>query len=314
MATRSISYSVVETSPDKRFMRLDHEIGRGSYKKIYLALWRDKCLEVAWSRIEGVDNLTPSLMREIDVMTKVQNDFVVKLHHWWYDDKKMVLNMVMELFVPGSLRNYIAKYHPIPARAIKWWAQCVINGIESLHKNNILHRDLKCANVLINSNTGVVKIVDFGLSRVRTMASAGTKSVVGTPEYMAPELFDGQYGDGVDVYSYGLLLLEMATNKVPYEECKNLGHMYKTKMELRLPLVVAELLSGDFKRLVLSCLLPVESRISVEDIKKHPFFENEQVDEFLIRVPDSALTKDDPKDLRDKGLQDVRQNFAFLRR
>ena len=81
----------------------------------------------------------------------------------------------------------------------------------------IIHRDLKCDNIFINSHSGEIKIGDLGLST--TIRESHTKSVLGTPEFMAPEMYEQKYGIEVDIYAFGMALLEMLTREAPYREC-----------------------------------------------------------------------------------------------
>jgi len=91
---------------------------------------------------------------------------------------------------------------------------------ESQEKITIIHRDIKCDNIFINSNSGEIKIGDLGLST--PMHNSYNHSVLGTPEFMAPEFYDEKevhYGTPVDIYAFGMCVLEMITLETPYKEC-----------------------------------------------------------------------------------------------
>ena len=106
-------------------------------------------------------------------------------------------------------------------KVIKKWCNEILQGLQYLHdqKIPIIHRDIKCDNIFINSNSGEIKIGDLGLST--TMKNSYTSSVLGTPEFMAPELYEEYYGTEVDIYAFGMALLEMLTREAPYRECQN---------------------------------------------------------------------------------------------
>lgn len=89
----------------------------------------------------------------------------------------------------------------------------------------IIHRDLKCDNIFITGTTGSVKIGDLGLATLKTRSFA--KSVIGTPEFMAPEMYEEHYDESVDVYAFGMCILEMATSEYPYSECSGPAQIYK---------------------------------------------------------------------------------------
>lgn len=96
-----------------------------------------------------------------------------------------------------------------------------MKGLKYLHELQppVIHRDIKCDNIFINSNNGEIWIGDLGLSTILT--TSHTKSVLGTPEFMAPEFYDENYGIRVDIYAFGMCVLEMITEETPYKECEN---------------------------------------------------------------------------------------------
>ena len=107
-----------------------------------------------------------------------------------------------------------------------------MKGIEFLHDNNIIHRDLKADNIFINGTTGNILIGDFGLSL--NYENYSNNSVIGTPEFMAPEMLDGKYDNKVDIYAFGMTLLEIITNEPPYSECSVIGQVLKKKNKWRI--------------------------------------------------------------------------------
>jgi len=112
------------------------------------------------------------------------------------------------------------------------WAKQILTGLAYLHdqKPPIIHRDLKCDNIFINGNHGKVKIGDFGLAMV--MQQRKTQSIQGTLEFMAPELFGENYNELVDIYSFGMCMLEMVTGECPYSECQGFVQIYKKISEV----------------------------------------------------------------------------------
>lgn len=83
----------------------------------------------------------------------------------------------------------------------------------------------QCDNIFITGTTGCVKIGDLGLATLKNRSFA--KSVIGTPEFMAPEMYEEHYDEGVDVYAFGMCMLEMATSEYPYSECMGPAQIYK---------------------------------------------------------------------------------------
>lgn len=141
-------------------------------------------------------------------------------------------------------------------KAIKNWARQILRGLEYLHSHQppIIHRDLKCDNIFVNGNNGEVKIGDLGLATMMLQEKAQSvlgsiclyiffimnknskspnkivqllRNFTGTPEFMAPELYEEEYNELVDIYSFGMCMLEMVTLDYPYSECRNAAQIYK---------------------------------------------------------------------------------------
>lgn len=95
-----------------------------------------------------------------------------------------------------------------------------------------MHRDLKLDNIFVMPHSGDIRIGDFGLSTV--LCASLNKTFLGTPEYMAPEIFDNCYEKAIDIYSFGMCMVEMCTLKAPYYELDNIGSVCKAIIE-RIP-------------------------------------------------------------------------------
>uniref|UniRef100_A0A453P4D4 non-specific serine/threonine protein kinase n=1 Tax=Aegilops tauschii subsp. strangulata TaxID=200361 RepID=A0A453P4D4_AEGTS len=103
------------------------------------------------------------------------------------------------------------KHNKVGMKAMRGWAIQILTGLEYLQSQepSIIHRDLRCDNIFINGHDGQVKIGDFGLATF--LHQRKTRSIKGTLEFMAPELFTGNYNELVDIYSFGICMLEMVT-------------------------------------------------------------------------------------------------------
>ena len=109
---------------------------------------------------------------------------------------------------------------------MKSWSRQILRGLDYLHSHEppIVHRDLKCDNIFVNQNQGEVKIGDLGLAAA--LENQRTKSVIGTPEFMAPELYDEDYDERVDIYSFGMCIIELCA-RVPVQRVLNPAQIYK---------------------------------------------------------------------------------------
>ncbi|KAJ0963184.1 hypothetical protein J5N97_028306 [Dioscorea zingiberensis] len=101
---------------------------------------------------------------------------------------------------------------------------------------HLFFSDLKCDNIFVNRNQGEFKIGDLGLAIVTQQPTA--RSAIGTPEFMAPELYEEEYNELVDIYSFGMCMLEMVTLEYPYHECKNTAQIYKKVTSCALAAIV----------------------------------------------------------------------------
>ncbi|KAK4405722.1 Serine/threonine-protein kinase WNK1 [Sesamum angolense] len=137
------------------------------------------------------------------------------------------INFVTEMFTSGTLRQYRLKHKRTNIRAIKHWCRQILQGLLYLHSHDppVIHRDLKCDNIFINGNQGEVKIGDLGLAAILRKSHAAR--CVGTPEFMAPEVYEEEYNELVDIYSFGMCILEMVTFEYPYSECTHPAQIYK---------------------------------------------------------------------------------------
>ncbi|KAG8093643.1 hypothetical protein GUJ93_ZPchr0012g21340 [Zizania palustris] len=229
-----------ETDPAGRFIRYDEIVGSGAVKTVYKAFDKLEGVEVAWSQawiddsVMGSSEKMEQLNTEIQLLKTLKHKNIEKLFASWVDEEKKTVNIITELFTSGSLRQYRRKHKKVNMKAMKRWAIQILTGLEYLHSQMpaIIHRDLKCDNIFINGNHGKVKIGDFGLA---TFMQQQKKSIKGTLEFMAPELLTGHYNELVDIYSFGMCMLEMVTCEYPYRECQGMAHIFKNVFQGKKP-------------------------------------------------------------------------------
>ncbi|CAN0897121.1 Mitogen-activated protein kinase kinase kinase ANP1 [Linum grandiflorum] len=166
------------------------------------------------------------------------------------------LNILLEFVPGGSMSSLLGKFGPFPEAVIKRYTEQLLLGLEYLHNNGIMHRDIKGANILVD-NKGCIKLADFGASKqvVELATISGAKSMKGTPYWMAPEVIrQTGHSFSADIWSVGCTVIEMATGKPPwsqkYEEVAALFHIGSTKSHPEIP----EHLSDEAKDFLLKCL------------------------------------------------------------
>ncbi|MED6183047.1 hypothetical protein PIB30_034367 [Stylosanthes scabra] len=270
----------VEKDPTGRYLRYNEILGKGAFKTVYRAFDEVEGIEVAWNqvRIDGllhtVDDLA-KLYSEVNILKSLNHENIITFYDSWVDDKQHTVNMITELFTSGNLRLYRQRHKYVEVKAIKGWARQILQGLAYLHSHKppIIHRDLKCDNIFVNGNHGEVKIGDLGLAIVMQQPTA--QSVIGTPEFMAPELYEEEYTELVDIYSFGMCILEMITLEYPYSECKNPAQIFK-KVTLGIkPASLNKVSDPQIRQFIEKCLVPASQRLSAEELLKDPFLQVE---------------------------------------
>ncbi|KAF7837251.1 mitogen-activated protein kinase kinase kinase NPK1 isoform X1 [Senna tora] len=184
------------------------------------------------------------------------------------------LNILLEFVPGGSISSLLGKFGSFPESVIKMYTKQLLLGLEYLHSNGIIHRDIKGANILVD-NKGCIKLADFGASKkvVELATINGAKSMKGTPYWMAPEvILQTGHSFSADIWSVGCTVIEMATGKPPwsqqYQEVAALFHIGTTKSHPPIP----EHLSVEAKDFLLKCLQKEpDLRSSASDLLQHPF-------------------------------------------
>ncbi|XP_059624440.1 probable serine/threonine-protein kinase WNK7 isoform X1 [Cornus florida] len=270
--------NIIETDPTARYIRYKDVIGKGAFKTVYQAFDEGDGIEVAWSQVR-IDEVLQSpedlekLYSEVHLLKSLKHNNIIKYYNSWIDDSNKTVNIITELFTSGNLRQYRKKHKKVQIKAVKGWARQILMGLNYLHCQDppIMHRDLKCDNIFINGNQGEVKIGDLGLATV--MQQANARSVLGTPEFMAPELYDEDYNELADVYSFGMCMLEMVTFEYPYSECKNSAQIYKKVSCGIKPAALSKVKDPEVKLFIEKCLVPASQRLSAKELLKDPFLQ-----------------------------------------
>ncbi|XP_057778590.1 serine/threonine-protein kinase WNK8-like [Salvia miltiorrhiza] len=287
-------FEFVEKCTRSRYARYDEVLGKGAFKTVYKAFDQLDGIEVAWNRVKITDMLQSpedleKLYSEVHLLRQLKHVNIIKLYDAWIDDKKKTINMITELFTSGSLRQFRKRHKSVNMKAIKSWARQILQGLDYLHSQNppVIHRDLKCDNIFVNGNQGEVKIGDLGLATIMQQPKA--KSVIGTPEFMAPELYEEEYNELVDIYSFGMCLLEMVSMEYPYSECRNPAQIFKKVTSGILPAALGKVTSPEVKEFIQKCLVPAPQRLSAKELLKDPFLQVEQFGESIrdsLTIPD----------------------------
>ena len=265
---------ISEISPCGNYAKMNEIVGEGSSKIVYKALHIKNMTEVAYnmmdiSHIKREDKIR--IYNEIQILKKLNHPNIINIIDVWYNKEKKQVVFTVPLF-SYNLKKFIEKYylHISTEHKIKWVKQ-LINGISYLHSQDIIHRDLKLTNLFIDSKTGNIYIGDFGLSK-KFNSEIKANSCIGTPEYMAPELYSGEYDKSVDIYALGMCILSIFSNEEPYLECHNIMQIYKKVINKIPPQTLDKIENLKIKDIILKLIGDKDMRPKIYEIKK--YFDN----------------------------------------
>jgi serine/threonine protein kinase len=283
------------TVEDFSFLKV---IGKGSFGKVLLVRKRDT------NKVYAMKVLTKSKIlkknevghtkSEKAILVKLHNPFLVKLHYSFQDSDRLFF--VMDYVNGGELFFHLQKEKRFTEDRVKFYTAEIVLGIEYLHKNGVIYRDLKPENLLL-TRYGHIIMTDFGLSKEGLHTKdARTATFCGTPEYLAPEVLEGNgYSKAIDWWSFGTLMFEMLTGLPPFY-CEDVQQMYTKIMtaDLQFPDVIS-----DTARDLLSKLLerePARRLVDPAQIKAHPFYASidwTKLENLELEPPFKPQVKDD---------------------
>lgn len=187
-------------------------LGSGGFGTVYLAedTWIDKKVAIKVPHRQNVD--FGDLLHEPRLLATLSHPNIVSIIT--AEKQENVFFIVME-YVPGeTLETVISREGVLDLpRALDYTCQ-ICNALDHAHRQSVIHRDLRPGNVLV-TESGMLKVADFGTSRIIEMAAHGT-TVIGSPPYMAPEQFHGKAVFASDIYSLGITMYQMLTGVMPY--------------------------------------------------------------------------------------------------
>lgn len=184
------------------------------------------------------------------------------------------ISVLVEYCAGGSIASVISKFGALSEPVVRSYTRQILSGLDYLHSHCIVHRDVKCANCLLDAD-GNVKVADFGASRkMSSVAEAAAMSMKGTPSFMAPEvIMQSSVGRQADIWSAGCCVVEMATGVAPFaNQFSNvaalLWHVAKGSTMPDLP----DTLSADCKDFCSLCFKRAsQDRPSARRLQRHPF-------------------------------------------
>ena len=268
--------TVVNSNNPKPLFRIIEKAGQGASGNVYLAEMISEGKKIAIKQMDlNVQPRKELIINEILVMKDSQHKNIVNfLDSYLIGDSE--LWVIMEYMEGGSLTEIIENNEfKLNERQIATICFETLKGLQHLHKKHIIHRDIKSDNVLLDSH-GNVKITDFGFCAKLTDQRNKRATMVGTPYWMAPEVVkQKEYDEKVDVWSLGIMTIEMIEGEPPYLNEEPLKALYLIATNGTPKLKKPELLSNSIKKFLSICLcVDVRYRATTDELLEHSFIQH----------------------------------------
>ena len=288
-------------TPIQRRYRKGEVIGRGANGVVYQGMDTQSGGLVTVKEVPsgGNDANFAKLKSEVELMSRLSHQHIVTYYGAELDEANCVLLIYQEWVPGGSVDSLLLKFGGrFTDDVTRRYAVHVAKGLAYLHEHLVVHRDVKGGNVLVTDH-GVAKLSDFGTSLMLadSTAASGYRALCGTPYFMAPEVMKGEtYGRKADVWSYGGLLLQMATGQPPWKtkNFQSIPQLMLHVVTVRKPPPIPEDLSPSLVKLILRCFqFDASKRPTIQQLLKEndSFLSSQQSDGVLLPRRQSSVDK-----------------------
>uniref|UniRef100_A0A8C4P088 non-specific serine/threonine protein kinase n=1 Tax=Dicentrarchus labrax TaxID=13489 RepID=A0A8C4P088_DICLA len=281
-------------------------IGKGTYGKVYRVTNKKDGSQAAVKVLDPINDVDEEIEAEYNILRSLSNHpNVVKFYGMFYKSDKLSggqLWLVLELCNGGSvtelIKGLLIRGQRLQEPVIAYILYSALLGLQHLHNNQIIHRDVKGNNILLTAEGGV-KLVDFGVSAQLTSARLRRNTSVGTPFWMAPEViaceqqYDYSYDARCDVWSLGITAIELADGDPPLAEMHPVKALFKIPRNPSPTLRNPEQWCRSFNHFIGQCLIKdFEARPSVTHLLEHPFIKQVHDKDVALQQQLAALIQE----------------------
>ncbi|KAJ3320658.1 putative protein serine/threonine kinase [Blyttiomyces sp. JEL0837] len=272
-------------------------IGRGSFGQVFRGIDHSTNREIAIKVVdfEDTSDEVDEIMREISILSKLRSPYVTQYYGSFLKEKSLWI--LMEFCAGGSCLDLLSK-GTLSESQIGCVMGQSLSGLNYIHKEGKIHRDIKAANILLTKD-GDVKLADFGVSAQVTATITKKNTLVGTPYWMAPEvILRSSYNFKADIWSLGITAIELANGLPPHADLHPMKVLFIIPKSA--PPTLPSCFSEEFRDFVASCLVVRPShRPCANDLLSHPFIKSTCSKETIVELIRSRNSKSD--NTRQKG-------------
>ena len=276
-----------QDDPEQLFQLLE-KLGEGSYGSVHKGLHRASGTIVA-IKIVPINGEINALKKEISILKECRNANIVGYIGSYIKDTDLWL--IMEYCSAGSVADLIKiTKRTLNEAQIASVCQAVLRGLEYLHDNKKIHRDIKAGNVLLD-HKGVAKLADFGVSAQLKNTYSKKNTVIGTPFWMSPEVISkSTYNKKTDIWSLGITAIEMAEGEPPYSHIHPVRAMFVIQKNPARGLTEPQKWSSEFNDFVSKCLIiDAKQRPTAKELLIHPFIRRARGPNLLSELVASCM-------------------------
>ena len=266
--------------PDKEFDLIE-KIGQGNYGTVYKALHK-KTGKIVAAKVANIGSNNEAFKKEINVLSQCNSPYIVSYYGSYI--KNYSIWIILEYCDGGSLLELINILdRGLNEEQIASLVYMILQGLNFLHENKKIHRDVKTGNILL-TREGIAKLGDFGVSTQLMHSFSKKISKIGTPFYMSPEVIcQNKYNYKCDIWSLGITCIEMAEGEPPFSKTKPYLVLKKIITQPPTGLKNKEKWSPEFNDFVSRCLtFDPANRPSAKDLLQHPFIQKNNKGSKLI--------------------------------